>query len=147
MVMVAVCLLCIDGTISLVLGDQCVRLHSCVWLWCFDLRCIQCEVITSPSFPVKNASMGMVRVRFSWLNPWNDLIDPGRTDGTPILLCLTSKLLFVLYSVWRHTLTLIPCQNVLRWRWSVCGYVGSIIERFHWTWTNSKYVCITVLYF
>ena len=43
-----------------------------------------------------------------------------------ISVCLTLVVLFGFDSVRGHNLTLIPCQNILPWRWWVCIYVGWI---------------------
>ena len=47
---------------------------------------MQCDVIISPSFAVKNTSMAMIGPRLSPLNRFNNVIGPGQTDGMSYVL-------------------------------------------------------------
>ena len=97
-------------------------LRPSLYVWRCRLRLIQCDALISPLLPVKNfygngpCSLG-----------WNDLDGPGRTGCTFVFLCSTFLIVICVGStVWSHNLTLIRCQHILHWWWSVCVYLGWI---------------------
>ena len=114
-----------------------VRLHwrSC-WPWtsslyvlylsacsnsCFHWVPTHCEVIISPSFHVQNILSWRWSVCRRYVGgaislPW----------AIRLYVCFLVRDLRVVFPVWHHNLTVIPCQNVLHRRWLLYFYLGCI---------------------
>ena len=147
-------------SISLHLDDQFVSLYFRMWLL---IRCrfgsMQSQVIISPSCVLfKYTKIAMVdlhdmneqRVRWHSLTHipcqhklqwhWFLVVSmerfrwPAQTGGTFVFL------FWGFDPVWGHNLTLIESENVA----TVCVRLSWLqsTERFHWPWTNRRYVCI-----
>ena len=82
-------------------------------------------------------------MHLSWLHRWNDLVCLWRLARTFVLVCTwpwccCSRLVQFKVIIAPHSLS----KYMPQWRSSVCVYVGPIMERSRWPWTNRPYVCI-----
>ena len=111
---------CIDGTISLTLDGQIVRLRSCARIFklLFGFN------------PVRGDSLITFQIYYLGYLGWIGGTISLTLDEQPVRLYFfvldLEGFLFRFDPVWGHNITLIHCHNILQRRWSACVYVGWI---------------------